>query len=70
MPELHLDAASIFLPRLGTVAAARMAGVLSESLSFLFTGELFDGIATNSLFGKAEKKAEKKAIENAGLAFV
>ncbi len=66
MPELHLDAASIFLPRLETVAAERMAGILSESLSLLFTGELFSGIATDSLLGKAEKKAK----EDACLAFV
>jgi hypothetical protein len=66
MPELHLAAASILLPRLGTVAAERMAGVLSESLSLLFTGELFDGIATDSLF----EKAEKKPREDACLAFV
>lgn len=66
MPELHLDAALIFLPCLGTVAALRMAGVLSESLSLLLAGELFSGIATDSLFGKAEKKAR----EDAGLAFV
>lgn len=66
MPELHLDAATIFLPRLGTVAAERMAGVFSESLSFLLVGELFSGIATVLFFGKAEKKAR----EDAGLAFV
>jgi len=66
MPELHLDAASIFLPRLGTVAAERMEGVFSESLSLLFAGELFSGIATDLIIGKAEKKAR----EDAGLAFV
>ena len=43
-----------------------MAGVLSESLSLLLTGELFGGIATDSLLGKAEKKAK----EDACLAFV
>ncbi len=66
MSGLHLDAASISLPRLGTVAVERMVGVLSESLSLLFTGELFDGIAPDSLLGKAEKKAK----EDACLAFV
>ncbi len=66
MPELHLDAATIFLPRLGAVADDCMAGVFSESLSFLTAGELFSGIASDLLFGKAEKKAR----EDAGLAFV
>jgi hypothetical protein len=66
MPELHLDAASIFLPRLGSVAGERMAGVFSELLSFLLVGEFFSGIAPDLLFGKAEKKAR----EDAGLAFV
>ena len=43
-----------------------MAGVFSESLSFLLVGELFSGIATDLIVGKAEKKAR----EDAGLAFV
>jgi hypothetical protein len=66
MPELHLDAATIFLPRLGTVAGERMAGLFSESLSLLLVGEFFSGIATDLIIGKAEKKAR----EDAGLAFV
>jgi hypothetical protein len=66
MPELHLDAASMFLTRLRTVAAERMGGGFSESLSLLFAGELSSRIATDLIIGKAEKKAR----EDAGLAFV